>query len=107
MKTLAAITFAAVTAFSLTACEDMYGHHDDHHDRIAQAGFVDGYYDDFYGPFDAGYWGDDGVFVYRGSDRQFHRDDGGHFRRDGATGFHTMHGPEARPDGAGRGMDHG
>jgi hypothetical protein len=94
MKPLAALTFAAVAAFSLAAC-DTYGPRPG---PYASVGFVDGYYDDYYGPFDAGYWGDDGVFWYRGGDHQFHRDDAGHFRRDNAQGFHSFHSPTAHPD---------
>ena len=95
MKTFAAIAFAAATAFSLSACNDMSGPHD----HYAAGAYVDGYYDDFYGPFDAGYWGSDGVFMYRGSDHQFHRDDAHHVRKDAAQGYHSVHAPMARPDG--------
>jgi len=28
--------------------------------------YYDGYYDGFYGPFDDGYWGNDGAFWYSG-----------------------------------------
>ena len=94
MKTLAAITIAAVAAFSLSACETY-----DHHDRAGvSVGFVDGYYDDAYGPYDEGYWGDDGVFMYRGSDHQWHHDDAHHFRKDQATGFHTFHSQDGHAD---------
>jgi hypothetical protein len=51
-----------------------------------------GFYDDFYGPFDDGCWGDDGVFWYRGRDHAFHRDNGGHFRHAGGPGMHEVHG---------------
>jgi hypothetical protein len=52
----------------------------------------DGFYDDFYGPFDDGCWADDGVFWYRGRDHQYHRDIGGHFSHAGAAGTHPVHG---------------
>jgi hypothetical protein len=60
---------------------------------------VDGYYN-FYGPLDTGYWGADGVCLYRGADHQFHRDDAGHFRKDAAQGYHTVRTPPAHPDDA-------
>jgi hypothetical protein len=56
----------------------------------------DAYYDDAYGPFYDGYWGDDGAFYYcPGSGQPFVRDGGGHFRHDGGGGgggFHAVHG---------------
>jgi hypothetical protein len=53
----------------------------------------DGYYDDGYGPFYDGYWGDDGAFYYAPRQGEpFRRDDAGHFRRDSAQGFHPVHG---------------
>ena len=48
--------------------------------------YYDGYYDGYYGPFDDGYWGNDGFFWYRGGDRGWHRDDAHHFRHDGGRG---------------------
>jgi len=54
--------------------------------------YYDGYYDGFYGPFDDGYWGTDGFFWFRGSDRTFHRDEGHHFQRTAANGFNHVHG---------------
>ena len=52
----------------------------------------DAYYDDAYGPFYDGYWGDDGAFYYRGGPgRPFGRDGGGHFHRGPAAGFHGVH----------------
>jgi len=62
---------------------------------VAVAGgpdYYDGYYDGFYGPFDDGYWGDDGFFWYRGGDRGWHRDDAHHFRHGGGQGFNHIHG---------------
>jgi hypothetical protein len=93
MKTLAALAIAAATTLGMAGCQTY-----DHHDHYAAGAYIDGYYDDFYGPFDAGYWGDDGVFMYRGADHQFHRDDAGHFRKDAATGYHPAHVPMMRPD---------
>jgi hypothetical protein len=54
--------------------------------------YYDGYYDGFYGPFDDGYWGNDGFFWYRGGDRGFHRDEGHHFQHRAGSGFNHVHG---------------
>jgi hypothetical protein len=51
----------------------------------------DSFYDDYYGPFDDGYWGEDGAFYYSNGLDGFRRDDGSHFRHDGASGFHGIH----------------
>jgi hypothetical protein len=58
----------------------------------------DGFYDNYYGPIDAGYWGDGDVFFYRAhAHGHFIRDTGGHFRHEAMTGFNPMHvnGPAA------------
>jgi hypothetical protein len=53
----------------------------------------DAYYDGFYGPIYDGYWGDDGMFLYRtGEGGQWRRGDATHFRHDTATGFNHIHG---------------
>ena len=52
----------------------------------------DGYYDDYYGPFNDGYWAGDGYFYFADRDGHFRRDDGRHFRRGTAQGFHPVHG---------------
>jgi hypothetical protein len=61
----------------------------------------DAYYDGYYGPIYDGYWGDDGVFIYRTSDGgHWMRGDTTHFRHDTATGFNHIHGTaraQARP----------
>lgn len=98
MKPIATAILAAGAALLLTACADGYGHHA----SFAQADYVDGYYDDFYGPVDTGYWGDDGAFMYWGPDRQFHHDDAGHFRRGTTQGFHSFHGHMGHPGGGHR-----
>jgi len=59
---------------------------------VAGGDYYDGYYDGYYGPFDDGYWGTDGFFWFRGSDRTFHRDEGHHFQRTAAKGFNHVHG---------------
>jgi hypothetical protein len=57
---------------------------------FASVGY-DTYYDDAYGPFYDGYWGDDGGFYYRGgAGRPFIRDGGSHFRHAAAGGFHGV-----------------
>jgi hypothetical protein len=58
-------------------------------------GNYDGYYDGFYGPFNDGYWGNDGFFWYSGGDRAFHRDEGHHFQRTAAMGFNHVRGTGA------------
>jgi hypothetical protein len=71
-------------------------------------GGYDAYYDDFYGPYVDGYWGDDGVFMFRHErNGEFARDEPHHFRRDTASGFHGIHSGHApagaaHPAGGGR-----
>jgi hypothetical protein len=85
-KTLAAIAVAAAAALSLAACESMGG------PGPHSYGYVDGYYDDAYGPFYDGYWGADDVFYYRtGEGGDYIRDNDHHMRHDNAAGFHTFH----------------
>lgn len=93
MKHLAPLVLAGALALGVSGCETYYGPHGPGPGGYASVDYVDGYYDDYYGPFDAGYWGEDGVFWYRGGDHQFHRDTGGHFHRDTAQGFHSFHAP--------------
>jgi hypothetical protein len=57
--------------------------------------YYDGYYDGFYGPFNDGYWGDDGFFWYSGGDRAWHRDENHHFQRMAGNGFNHVHGSGA------------
>jgi hypothetical protein len=88
MKRLAYFAAVAAAAVSLTACMDM-GHH---HGGPYAGAYVDGYYDDAYGPVYDGYWGDGDAFYYRGSaDGEFRRDDAHHFSRATGNGFHPMH----------------
>ena len=56
--------------------------------------YYDGYYDGFYGPFNDGYWGNDGAFWYSDSASSFHRDEGHHFAHvAGTTGmWNHVHG---------------
>ena len=57
----------------------------------------DAYYDDAYGPFYDGYWGDDGAFYYsQGEGHDFVRDGAGHFQHGGGGGFHSVHGGGGR-----------
>ena len=52
----------------------------------------DAYYDGAYGPFDDGYWGDDGGFYYAsGPDHHFLRDEGHHFSHVAANGMNGVH----------------
>lgn len=86
MKTICTVALAA-SALALAACSDGGGYY-------TTAAIGNTYYDDFYGPFNAGYWGLDGAFYYRDGHRRarFLRDDGYHFRRDAADGFHRVPG---------------
>jgi hypothetical protein len=60
----------------------------------AGPGYYDGYYDGYYGPFNDGYWGDDGAFWYSDGNT-WHRDDGHHFQRTASNGFTAVHGTGA------------
>ena len=89
MKRLAYFAAVAAAAVSLTACMDNMGHH---HDGPYAGAFIDGYYDDAYGPVYDGYWGDGDAFYYRGSaNGEFRRDEAHHFSRQAGSGFHSMH----------------
>jgi hypothetical protein len=95
MKRLAPIIFAAAATLTLAACES-----GPYHAGPVAAGYVDGYYDDAYGPFYDGYWGDGGFFYYRaGPDADFRRDDAHHFRREAGQGFHNFHARAGAPAG--------
>jgi hypothetical protein len=88
MRLLATLAGAALLGLSLGACEDTY-----HHGDAFAYGYVDGYYDDSYGPFYDGYWGPDDFFYYRASPTgDYVRDNDHHFRHDAAQGFHAFHG---------------
>ena len=54
-------------------------------------GYYDGYYDGFYGPFNDGYWGNDGFFWYSDGGHNWVRDDARHFRHDGNAGAGWSH----------------
>jgi hypothetical protein len=88
VKRLAIAIFGATAALTLGACAGNYG-----------GGYAssDVWYDNFYGPYDAGYWDGD-VFVFRDHDGHFTRDAGRHFRHErfaSARGFHSMPAPNA------------
>lgn len=94
MKTLLATIVAGVAVTSLGACamEDEGFHHRYYSGFEAAVGY-DGFYDDAYGPFYDGYWGNDGFFYYSvGAGRTYRRDEGHHFRHDAVAGFHEVHG---------------
>ncbi len=101
MKALIGLCAATVAAAMLSGCYGGY------YDRGPGYGYgygygygpgpraldaCDGYYDDYYGSFDDGCWGDDGGFWYRARDGHYHRDRGGHFSRNGDRGMHPVHG---------------
>jgi hypothetical protein len=94
MKTLKILSLAAAAGALLSGCDGNYvggGYGPGYVGPVALAS-CDGFYDDFYGPFDDGCWADDGGFWYRGRDHHFHRDAGGHFSHVAAAGMHPIHG---------------
>jgi len=95
VKRLTIAILSATAALTLGACADNYG---------GGGGYAssDVWYDNFYGPYSAGYWDGD-VFVFRDRDGHFTRDDGRHFRHErfaSARGFHSMPAPSATQAGA-------
>jgi hypothetical protein len=94
MKIIVGLCLATAAAITLGGCED--------HGYAAvgvgvDAGPValadcDGFYDDFYGPFDDGCWAADGVFWFRDRDGHYHRDVGHHFSHVEAEHMHPIHG---------------
>jgi len=96
MKITALLVAVAATALSACATEVAYGPGPGY--PVAAVGW-DGYYDDYYGPIYAGYWGNDG-FYYRASTRDgFNHDDGQHVRREASQGFHHIGGAAHVPHG--------
>ena len=94
MKSKILVLGAALAAVLVSGCA-----YDGHRNRVAVGvgvggpDYYDGYYDGFYGPFDDGYWGNDGFFwYYSGRDRIWHRDEARHFRRDAGPGFNHVRG---------------
>jgi hypothetical protein len=70
---------------------------------LASLDDYDAYYDDAYGPFYDGYWGDDGAFYHREHPGQpFAPDNGGHFHHSGGGGFHGVHTGGGAHGGGGR-----
>ncbi len=52
----------------------------------------DAYYDDAYGPYFDGFWGDDGIFYHREhGGMPYMPDHDGHFHHSGGGGFHGVH----------------
>jgi hypothetical protein len=87
MKTFAAIAVAAAAALSLGACATGPGPGGPY-----AYGYVDGYDDDFYGPWYDGYWGPDDAFYYRtGPNAAYLRDAGHHFQHAAGPHFHGFH----------------
>jgi hypothetical protein len=80
MKHVLLVVFAALT---LSACATGY------YGPYGGGGLA--YYDDYYGPFDDGYWGRDGFFYYRnGHHGAFIRDESRHFQHGPVAGFHGV-----------------
>jgi hypothetical protein len=91
MKNHLRLAVVMTAAIGLAACESDFHHHGGPYAGV-EVGYVDGYYDDAYGPVYDGYWGDGDVFYYRGSaDGEYRRDDAHHFSRGAGNGFHQMH----------------
>jgi len=102
-RTLSPLIGAAAVLL-LSACADGPGY--SHRDHASLTLNYDGYYDDFYGPINDGYWGPGGVFYFSDAPgHPYRRDDGHHVRRDAANGFHTIHGHH-NPPAAGGDRDH-
>ena len=90
MKNYQRLAVVMTAAIGLAACEGGF-HLGEPHAGVDVA-YVDGYYDDAYGPVYDGYWGDGDAFYYRNSaDGEFRRDDAHHFSRSAGNGFHPMH----------------
>jgi hypothetical protein len=90
MKITALLVAVAATALSACATEVAYGPGPGY--PVAAVGW-DGYYDDYYGPFYDGYWGEDGGFYYRsGPHAGWNKDTGGHFTKEARSGAHPVHG---------------
>ena len=90
LKRIRTMIIAASATLAIPACTGS-----DHVGVAVAAGgpdYYDGYYDGFYGPFNDGYWGNDGFFWYSDAHRGFHRDDGRHFQRSASAGFNHVHG---------------
>jgi hypothetical protein len=90
-RLLLALAVGAACAGMAACADDYYGGGG----GIAYANHpigYDGYYDDFYGPFYDGYWGDGGFWYSTGPSVAFTLDRGNHFRHDGGAGFHRFHG---------------
>jgi hypothetical protein len=96
-KKLAALLGAAAIAALLSACASDDGRH--HHHAYVVGGIdYDGFYDDYYGPIQDGYWGTDNYFYYQdGPGHPYRRDEGGHVRHEAAGGFHAIHGHHSDP----------
>lgn len=91
MKAIIVLCAATAAAALVTGCADEHYGAGYGPGPIALA-TCDGFYDDFYGPFDDGCWADDGGFWYRGRDGGYHRDTGGHFSHSASSGMHPIHG---------------
>jgi len=93
MKRLLIAFSASAVVLSLAACaEGYYGHGaGPSYYEHATVGY-DGFYDDAYGPFYDGYWGEGGFWYSTGEGRPYQLDSAHHFRRDSADGTHPFHG---------------
>jgi len=97
MKSSALLAIAAMS-LALQSCAS-----NGHGMRGFAALDYDAYYDDAYGPFYDGFWGDDGAFYHREHPGDpFAPDSGGHFHHSGGAGFHGVHTGGGGHGGGGR-----
>ncbi len=106
-KLVPALCATVALSMLLGACETTYDGPRDRHDH--DAAYVDAYYDDAYGPYNDGYWADDGYFYYRDTaDHPYKRDMDKHFRRDmsGGSSYHQIRAHAKAPMGEHRDGEH-
>lgn len=84
---------AAALAAGLSGCVGAGVAVGPHHATVGVA-----YYDDAYGPYYGGYWGEDGYFYYYADSARVRvvRDNDRHFRREAADRFHRIEVHERR-----------
>ncbi len=101
MKRILLVLSLGVAAAGLGACADDYygggyGHGYGYNDGPGFYAYhpigYDGFYDDAYGPFYDGYWGDGGFYYSTGEGRPYVLDRDNHFRHESGEGFHAFHG---------------
>jgi len=80
------LVISSAAALALSACADVYDY------GPPTPYYYDGFYDNYYGAVQGGYWGPDQVFYFRtGRSGTYRRDDARHFRREGGNGLQPFH----------------